>query len=173
MCLVKFEGPKEVSIEEGVVGDKIGKSRSQVRQNLDDQRTESESVSFFRRKVENYRLLKPKALKFRCTSTFQLKARDDPCFMLCVTKTYYLKVFLKSISVITVAKQTSKFLHSMCMSVLKMQEERYSSQLLKSKFKHFQSPTRINNQCFLLAAICAIFVRVTTEDLQTHFGSYM
>ena len=32
------------------------------------------SVSFFRRKVENYRLLKPKALKFICTSTFQLKA---------------------------------------------------------------------------------------------------
>ena len=47
------------------------------------------SVSFFRRKVENYRLLKPKALKFRCTSTFQLKAIDDPCFMLFVTKTYY------------------------------------------------------------------------------------
>lgn len=109
------------------------------------------------------------------TSTFQLKARDDPCFMLCVTKTYYLKVFLKSISVITVAKQTSKFLHSMCMSVLKMQEERYSSQLLKSKFKHFQSPTnRINNQCFLLAAICAIFCESYLQKiLQTHFGSYM
>ena len=47
------------------------------------------SVSFFRRKVENYRLLKPKSLKFRCTSTFQLKAIDDLCFMLCVTKIYY------------------------------------------------------------------------------------
>lgn len=42
MCLVKFEGPKEVSMEERVVGDKIGKARSQVRQNHDDQRTESE-----------------------------------------------------------------------------------------------------------------------------------
>ena len=47
------------------------------------------SVSFFRRKVENYRLLKPKSLKFRCTFTFKLKAIDDLCFMLCVTKIYY------------------------------------------------------------------------------------
>lgn len=47
------------------------------------------SVSFLRRKVENYRLLKPNALKFRCASTFQLKAIDDLCFMLCVNKIYY------------------------------------------------------------------------------------
>ena len=45
MCLVKFEGPKEVSMEEGIIGDKIGKARSQVRQNLHDQRTESEYYS--------------------------------------------------------------------------------------------------------------------------------
>ena len=32
-------------MEEGVVGDKIGKARSQVRQNLDDQRNESEYYS--------------------------------------------------------------------------------------------------------------------------------
>lgn len=32
-------------MEEGIIGDKIGKARSQVRQNLHDQRTESEYYS--------------------------------------------------------------------------------------------------------------------------------
>ena len=42
-------------------------------------------VSFFGTKVESYRILKQKALKFRYTSsTFWLKAVDDPCFMLSV-----------------------------------------------------------------------------------------
>ena len=48
------------------------------------------SVSFFRAKVENCRILKVKALKFRCmSSTFRLKAVDDPCFMLYMTEICY------------------------------------------------------------------------------------
>lgn len=47
-------------------------------------------VSFFGTKVENCRILKLKALKFRYTSSaFWLVAVDDPCFMLCVTKICY------------------------------------------------------------------------------------